>query len=250
MSLFTPVEFEPGQRIFVVGDIHGCYEELQELLNIIQLKPEDVIVFLGDYVDRGPYSRKVLERLIQLKKDHSNSYFIRGNHEDMILNFLGYDGHYGSFVIVNGADKFFSDYGLEDFYIWNSKDEVSIKYPHTEETIQSSIPKEHLEFLLETNLALISEEFIFVHAGIDPWENLEHQTAENLCWIREDFINWPHNESRIIVHGHTPAEFPFFDEDGKRINVDTGCYQGGMLSAVELRSEEFFSVPSRQLVDS
>lgn len=250
MTLFTPLSLQGGQKVFAVGDIHGCYEELEELLELLVskggLSKEDSIVFLGDYVDRGPFSRKVITRLIQIKKEYPNSFFLRGNHEDMILDFLGYGGNYGPFCIVNGADKFFSDYGLEDFYIWNGNDQVSIKYPLTQEEIVESIPKSHIKFLLETEHGLLSDEFIFVHAGIDPWESLEKQTSEELLWIREMFLCWPHNEKQIVVHGHTPSSNPYYDDHKRVINVDTGCFKGGMLTAVELRSKEFFSVNSRQ----
>lgn len=253
MSLLRPVEFSNNQKIFAIGDIHGCSEELEELLEKIKLdgklKKSDVLVFLGDYVDRGPYSRKVIEKLILVKKEYPNAYFLRGNHEDMILDFLGFGGNYGSFCIVNGAKLFFKDYGIEDFYFWDNLDQVSIKYPETSESISKRIPKDHLKFLLETEHGLVSEDYILVHAGIDPWEKLENQTSEELLWIREMFLNWPHSEQQVIVHGHTITDNPYYDEDRKTINIDTGCFQGGLLTAVELRSMEFFSVKSRQPVE-
>lgn len=254
MSLFTPVSFSKEQKIFAVGDIHGCYEELinlmQKLKDEADLQHEDAIIFLGDYVDRGPKSRKVLEFLINLKEEYPNSHFLRGNHEDMILHFLGFEGHYGPWCIVNGADMFFRDYGLENFYLWNGDGEtVHINYPYTEKSIREELPGDHLEFLLMTELALISDEFIFVHAGIDPWETLDKQSSEEICWVREMFLNWQHNEPQIIVHGHTPIKLPCHNEQDRKVNLDTGCFKGNLLSAVELRSMEFYSVPSRQPED-
>src|ERR1043166_9018992 len=100
-------------RTFVIGDIHGCVDELNWLLDALSPTEADAIVFLGDYIDRGPASKAVIDRLLRLRREGPGCVFLKGNHEDMFLAFLGLQGHYGEAFLLNGGETTLQSYGWE-----------------------------------------------------------------------------------------------------------------------------------------
>lgn len=235
-------------RLFVIGDIHGCDNELEVMLNHIKnvekLEDTEYVVFLGDYIDRGPDSRGVIQRLIEFKKYHPRSVFLRGNHEDMLFGLLGLGGMYGRDCLRNGGGAFFGNYGLEDYVSFRGlSDQCGIDDISQEELI-NKFPKEHMEFLQSLVSVVVHPKYIFVHAGIDPYGKLEEQSYEDIHWIRDLFFMLRHSEDQIVVHGHTPYKeiSVVADGKGKRIGLDTGCGKGGKLTAMELKSVKAFSV--------
>jgi serine/threonine protein phosphatase 1 len=212
----------PGMagRVIVVGDIHGCSRELDVLLSSLALAVGDTVVFLGDYVDRGPDVRGVVERLLELADIPGiRSVFLRGNHEDMLLGYLGREGHYGEAFLANGGDVTVRSYGVSG--------------RPSPGRFESALPARHLEFLAGTKLLHGEGDYLMVHAGIRPDRALGEQVPHDLIWIRDEFIARPHGLGRTVVFGHTPMREVLVDLPYK-IGIDTGCVYGGMLSALEL----------------
>lgn len=209
-----------GGRAFVVGDIHGCRHELDVLLAGLELGAGDAVIFLGDYIDRGPDVRGVLDRLLALSEDRTvRSVFLRGNHEDMLLGYLGRGGLYGEAFLANGGDVTARSYGV-----------VGRPSPSR---FAAALPASHLQFLAETKLLHVEGDYLMVHAGVRPGVPLSRQTPHDVLWIRDEFIAHPHALPQTVIFGHTPLRRALVDLPYK-IGIDTGCVYGGMLSALEL----------------
>jgi serine/threonine protein phosphatase 1 len=209
----------PG-RLFVVGDIHGCCRELDVLLRSLDLPAGETVVFLGDYVDRGPQVRGVIERLIALAADRTvTTVFLRGNHEDMLLGYLGRGGHYGEAFLANGGDVTLRSYG--------------VRGTPSASRFEAALPPSHLDFLLATKLLHVEGGYVMVHAGVRPDRALGRQNPHDLLWIRDEFITRPHGFGKTVIFGHTPMREVLNDLPYK-VGIDTGCVYGGMLTALEL----------------
>ena len=167
----------PG-RLCIIGDIHACPAELETLLAALALQPADHLVCLGDYIDRGPDARAVVDLLLGIQTAAvCRCTFLKGNHEDMFLDFLGYDGLYGQSFLMNGGQQTLASYQCDP---WTPGREVAALMPDT-----------HREFFLNLQLYLPADAVLCVHAGINPGYSLEEQGAEDLLWIREDFFCSP-----------------------------------------------------------
>jgi len=222
---------ERPPRAFAVGDIHGCHAELSALLNFLKSEqgasPEDHFIFIGDYIDRGPQSREVIETLLQFKAAFPKTSFLRGNHEDMLMGFLGLGGQGGEFYLSNGGAEFFKSYGIE---------------PHGPVSrLRENLPTEHLDFFKSLELGVSLGEFLFVHAGINPNLGIDEQRVRDLMWVRAEFVRNPHNLGKTVVFGHTPFDDVLLDLPYK-IGIDTGVVYGNRLSAVELVHGSLFQV--------
>ncbi len=222
-------------KIYAIGDIHGCYDELLVLMeNIYQEDDKDsVYVFIGDYIDRGPKSKEVIDWLISFKEKVGDSrcYFLRGNHEDMLCDYLGYEGKHGMYWIDNGARSTLRSYAPHDQYGYIPTDEI-----------KKFIPEKHIDFLLNLYHCVISDKYFFVHAGFSPYvDDIFETSKEDLCWIRKDFILSEKDFGKIVVYGHTSYKEVSFAYKNK-IGIDTGCVYKGALSCIELPSRKTFSV--------
>jgi serine/threonine protein phosphatase 1 len=205
-------------RSFVIGDVHGCLEELNRLLDALAPTADDTVCFLGDYVDRGPSARGVIERLLRLRQEGPRCVFLKGNHEDMFLSFLGLTGRYGEVFLANGGNTTLASYGLEGL----SPPEVARR-----------LPPSHHEFLQSLQTEARFGRFLCVHAGVRPSRALDRQSEEDLLWIREDFIAHPHPFPVTVLFGHTPRKDVTLDLPFK-IGLDTGLVYGNRLSCLEL----------------
>ncbi|MGE4094732.1 MAG: AAA family ATPase, partial [Candidatus Binatia bacterium] len=216
-------------RIFIVGDIHGCPQELETLLTALSLRPEDRLVFLGDYIDRGPGSRDVIDLLLSLRSSPvCDLTFLKGNHEDMFLDFLGYEGRYGEAFVGNGGQATLRSYGVPPDV---AGDEVA-----------ELLPPVHLQFFRELEtFTEVAGDFLCVHAGVNPLLSLGEQTTEELLWIRQEFIAHSHMLPYTIVFGHTPHRSVRFDLPYK-IGIDTGLVYGGKLSCLEVTEKRLLQV--------
>lgn len=216
----------PPSALFVIGDIHGCAEELDELLGILPLAPGSTIVFLGDYIDRGPNSRAVIDRIMELRKSYE-VVALMGNHESMLLDFL--DGKSEQRVarfIFNGGGATLASY---------ADDKGNYR-----------IPKEHLAFFDDLKLSYDTASHFFVHAGVpnEPLAGMDPKLSwQEMLWTRKKFTNSEFAWEKVIVHGHTPVRN--IEISLNRINLDTGCVYGGRLSAMELPSHRTYSVERR-----
>lgn len=215
-------------RCFIVGDIHACPEELETLLDSLSLQSEDRVVFLGDYVDRGSDARAVVDVLLGLKADAiCDLTFLKGNHEDMFLAFLGYEGRYGEAFLFNGGTTTLKSYGLSPHLIGSEA--------------AAALPSAHLEFFLALQMLCPVGDTLCVHAGVNPLRPLEEQDEEELLWIRQEFIFHPHRLPYTVVFGHTPHREVFFDLPYK-VGIDTGLVYGGKLSCLEMAEKKLFQV--------
>ena len=222
---------ERSARVFAIGDIHGCCDELDALLSSLRqdhgATEDDHYVFIGDYIDRGPNSRGVVDRLLAFKRECPRSIFLRGNHEDMLLGFLGLGGHAGEVYLTNGGVETFKSYGVEP------------NGPISQ--IRENMPKEHLDFYTSTELGVVIAEFLFVHAGVSPNASLTEQREHDLMWVRGEFIQNQHNLGKTVVFGHTPFEDVMLHLPYK-IGIDTGLVYGNRLTAIELVEGTLFQV--------
>jgi serine/threonine protein phosphatase 1 len=205
-------------RLFAVGDVHGCIDELEALLGTLPLQPEDTLVFLGDYIDRGPSSAAVVERLCRLQRERPDTVFLRGNHEDMCLAFLGRAGRHAAAFMANGGDRTAASYGV-------GADDAA--------ALERAMPAAHVAFIETTRTRHQHGHYLCVHAGVRPDVPLAEQDPTDLLWIRGDFVQAPHALPCTIVFGHTPVSRVLVDLPYK-IGIDTGCVYGGALTALEL----------------
>jgi serine/threonine protein phosphatase 1 len=223
----------PGLRVYAIGDIHGRVDLLDRLHGQIEadLKtaPEKaVIVYLGDYVDRGPDSAAVIERLSRARFPGVQTVALLGNHEDMLLQFL--DAPYGaSLWLTNGGDATLRSYKVR---VPASFDELLL----TQRALLGALPRHHKLFLMDLVEQVQFGDYLFVHAGIKPGLPLDRQSREQMIWIRDVFLDSEADHGVIVVHGHTIVHTVEWREN--RIGVDTGAYTTGHLTALVLEGAE------------
>jgi serine/threonine protein phosphatase 1 len=224
-----------GMRIYAIGDIHGCLEQLVEMHRLIAAeierdRPKDWrIIHVGDYVDRGPDSKGVLSLLLDAKARDERHITLAGNHDVGMLQFLDEPMPNGLFARF-GGDATAASYGVQlDF-----GSPVSIDRGHA--ALIRALPRSHAEFLIDLQFSVSFGDFFFCHAGIKPRVPFARQEPEQLIWIRDEFLDYPHLHPKVVVHGHTPSEVP--EVLPNRVNVDTGCYRTGLLSALVLDGAE------------
>lgn len=200
-----------------IGDIHGMCSLLNELL--ARLPDEGELVFLGDYIDRGPDSRGVIDRLLRLRQSRP-CHFLRGNHEAMLLAALDGESRMKQFWLSNG--------GLA-----------------TVENYQGRPTPEHEQFIRQTLPYLVTEHYLFVHAGLLPGKTPAESIPEELLWVRDPFLTSDYDWGKLVIHGHTPTENRQPDLRANRINIDTGAVFGGALTAILLPARECITIPCR-----
>jgi serine/threonine protein phosphatase 1 len=230
--------------IYAFGDIHGQLTMLRALLDklyALPLHPDDVLVFIGDYVDRGEDSSGVIETLITLKKKRPNSVFLRGNHEQLMLEARDSTPpepgtETGKFVLS------------DEMLLWltNGGDETLLSYSDEMDEDDFSrwwelVPESHWEFLRQTRMEYVCGRYQFVHAGVLPngqyWEGADRNFDPRL-WIREPFLSSSADfAGRIVVFGHTPQNSgsPLLRKN--KIGIDTGAVFGGPLTAIGINPE-------------
>lgn len=208
-------------KIFAIGDIHGSFDRLQDLIQKIPIDfATDTLVFIGDYIDRGPGSVEVVEYLLDLKKRVPGIILLKGNHEDMLEKYL--DGTDRFTYLLNGGQNTLDSY-------------LSI----TDPSGSFPIPTDHIDFFKSLRLYYETEAYIFVHAGLRPKVPLASQETEDLLWIRDKFIYSKYNFGKPVVFGHTPLEKPLVESN--KIGIDTGAVYGNALTCVQLPDTIFFS---------
>jgi serine/threonine protein phosphatase 1 len=215
---------------YVIGDIHGCFAELRRLIETLPLTQGDCLVFLGDYIDRGPASRDVISYLVSLQQAHRGIEFVflKGNHEDMFLSYLGFPGQHGDMFLANGGKATLASYEIEP-------DEYSAEHA------LSIIPLDHLNFFRGLKNYHLMEPYLCVHAGINPQKSLAEQTDEELLWIRNTFIYRSHPLPYTVLFGHTPQSTVLYDLPYK-VGLDTGVVYGNMLTCLEVDEKVLFQI--------
>lgn len=222
-------------RLYAIGDVHGRLDLLSGLHRRIRAeiehdRPADWrIIHLGDYIDRGPDSRGVLDFLIDLTGSDRRIVALAGNHDLGLPWFLSAPRHNTLFTRHGGAATAAS-YGVTaDF-----DDNAAAR--ETARRLQAAIPEAHTRFLLDLPLSVSFGDFFFCHAGIRPGTALDAQDRQDLIWIRDEFLDWTGLHPKVIVHGHTPREDP--ERRANRINIDTGAFKTGRLTAVAIDGGE------------
>ncbi len=228
-----------GLRIYAIGDVHGRVDLLQSLFTVIDAdlgrsKPERAIqVLLGDYVDRGPDSRAVLDLLIERNKTHE-MVCLKGNHEAIFLETLKdptrlHDWrHYGGLLTL-------MSYGVTPTVNPGPEEQVKLIG-----TFDRAVPAEHKAFLQGLPTSFTCGDFFFVHAGVRPGVALDQQREQDLLWIREEFLNSEEGFGKYVVHGHTPVSSP--DVRPNRINIDTGAYATGNLTLLTIQGDSLLAI--------
>lgn len=223
-----------GQLVYAIGDIHGRSDLLGLLLGKIAddaAQSKDAkwrtLVFLGDYIDRGHDSRRVVDMLLGELPQGFDTHFLKGNHEEIMLDFLDDPTFLGQWL-ANGADATLRSYGMDL--------EELVRKGATPEAWRraflASLPEAHRDFFENLELAVVFGDYFFVHAGVRPGVPLEAQDPQDLVWIRAPFLRSDDDFGKIVVHGHTPAREPVIRAN--RIGIDTGAVFTDRLTALKL----------------
>jgi serine/threonine protein phosphatase 1 len=228
------------RRIYAIGDIHGCDKLLDRMIESIKrdiegLAPlesitpgECLVVALGDYVDRGPGSRKVIERLAH-NPFPTDFIALKGNHEALLDRFLAEPETAGHWRQLGGLETMHS-YGVDVANVMRGK-----FYDAAAEALEQAMPPAHRDFLGSLRVSVTAGRYFLCHAGVRPGVPLDRQSDEDLLTIREAFLHSRADFGKIVVHGHTPVEEPELRPN--RINVDTGAFMTGRLTCVVLEGE-------------
>ena len=224
---------------YAIGDIHGYRDKVEHLLDMLRYDPAaDRLLFLGDYIDRGPDSKGVIDLMLRLQRENPANIFLLGNHEDNFLTYLR------ACRTAEGA----SDWLKEPFFAGGGMATLRSYCPQrrdpSEAQLMAAVPPEHVAFLATLQLYWTNEAYIAVHAGVRPGIPLERQYANDLLRIRGPFLHTPHGLGKWVVFGHTPFPEVRYDED--KIGIDTGaCYAGmgyGKLTALCLETQQTIQV--------
>ncbi len=207
------------ERIYAIGDVHGCYDKLMDLMDRIDINLEkDTLVFLGDYIDRGPKVCEVVTYLMGLKARHPNVVFLKGNHEEMLASYL------------TDFDKF--------TYLVNGGSQTLESYMRHHGEASFPIPQAHMAFFSSLGLYHETEHYIFVHAGLRDKIPLDMQGPDDLLWIRGPFVQSENDFGKRVIFGHTPFTHPLVAPN--KIGIDTGAVYGNKLTCVKLPEIEFY----------
>jgi serine/threonine protein phosphatase 1 len=222
------------QLVYAIGDIHGRADLLALLLGEIMadsVRSEGAkhraLIFLGDYIDRGPDSRRVVDMVLSDLPEGFDVHFLKGNHEAIMLDFLA-DASYLDHWLANGADATFQSYGMD-------VTELSHKRAPPEvwrRAFLASLPEAHRDFFETLELAVSFGDYFFVHAGVRPGVPLDAQDPKDLIWIRGPFLQSEEDFGKVVVHGHTPGMEPAIRAN--RIGIDTGAVFTDRLTALRL----------------
>jgi len=217
---------------YVIGDIHGCVDELVCLIDAIRPASSDRLIFLGDYVDRGPDSKGVISYILGLNDAFGvRPVFLKGNHEDMFLAYLGLPGRYGDMFLYNGGGATLASYGVKTA-------------PERGAAVLEELPPEHIKFLRSLVSYHVTSGFLCVHAGVNPLKPLEEQDEMETLWIRNEFIANRHRLPYTVIFGHTPQREIFYDLPYK-IGIDTGLVYGNKLTCIDLEEKTIYQITRR-----
>jgi serine/threonine protein phosphatase 1 len=228
-GILAPAALPAGLRIYAVGDLHGCASKLDDLHARIAADwaagpaERTVLVYLGDYVDRGPDSAGVVDRLMAPPPvPEADVVTLLGNHEQMMLEALAPRAAATTtgFWLGNGGAATLESYGAD---------------PEDPRGWEAAVGAEHLDFLAGCALSWAAGDYLFVHAGVRPELPLHRQDPMDMLWIREPFLSWAGELEAVVVHGHTPADRP--EVMPHRIGIDTGAVFGGPLTCAVLEED-------------
>ena len=232
----VPAEVPPGTAVYAIGDIHGRLDLLEDLLRKIeqdavrhQADGERQLVFLGDYIDRGPSSREVIERLLDDPLRGFRTVYLMGNHEEAMLDFVLERSDGLGWMSYGGLETLLS-YEVPVRRLPGSPQATA----ELRGLLVGRLPPAHVEFLRRGALSHAVGDYVFVHAGVRPGLAMDKQSPVDLLWIRDEFLrSRTPLPGRVVVHGHTICDLP--QDLGARINIDTGAFASGRLTGLVLR---------------
>lgn len=219
-----------GRVVYAIGDLHGRADLLAQTFAAIdadrQYAPEREVseIYLGDYIDRGPESARVLDMLIA-RRQRAGVLCLAGNHESVLLDLLNGRGDYEAWAALGGRETLLS-YGLSPV------EHAALAERERREALRQAVPAAHVAFLATLLLSHHNGPYFFAHAGIRPGVALDAQTPRDLLWIRRAFLDFDGALPAIVVHGHTPTPEPAFC--AYRINIDTGAYMTNRLTCLRI----------------
>lgn len=233
--------------LYSIGDIHGMRKQFEKLWDLVGFTKEDTIVTLGDYIDRGPDSKGVIDDILDRQSDGYNIITLMGNHEQMAIASIEHSSILGMRVEEvqgmwlfprNGGPATLNSFGIK----WEN-------YIDKNGRLLIKLDAKYMRFMKSCKLLYETEDYIFVHAGLRPYKDKPMaQHPQDMLWIREPFIDTMFDFGRKVVFGHTPTKYLNSDgsykpyKDQFKIGIDTGCVFGHSLTCVRLPGEEFISV--------
>lgn len=224
--------------IYAIGDIHGQLGMLEEALDRIDRDGGGPVVFLGDYVDRGPDSRGVIELLSQGLAEGKNWICLKGNHDRLFEWFLEAPPRQDPHLLV-GYHWFHERIGgIETIGSYGVGMPAQIRLKELAAQVRAEVPQSHVEFLRNLHLSHAEQGLFFAHAGVRPGVPLDLQDEEDLLWIRQEFLNDTRDHGAFVVHGHTPVDAP--DKRANRLNLDSGAGYGRPLTAAVFDADGVF----------
>jgi serine/threonine protein phosphatase 1 len=224
----------------VIGDIHGCFRSFKKLVEEeLRLKKSDTLYLLGDYIDRGPRSKQVIDYIIDMQDAGYDINPIRGNHEEMFLDAYRNMSNEGLLLwIMNGAESTLESYGIE----FISEQGIGVL---------KQLPEEHVAFMRNLPYYIMLDDYIIVHAGINYTADEPYKDFRSMVWCRDCSNDIEKSGERTIIHGHTPIPLSALEEDelkgNPQVNLDTGCvykeFTGmGNLTAMDIDNQRLYSV--------
>jgi serine/threonine protein phosphatase 1 len=225
----------PDTRLYAIGDIHGRLDLLDQMQEMIRSDARSssatrfVVVYLGDYIDRGPASRGVIDRLLDDPLNDFERVHILGNHEEIMLQFLDH-GLRAEPWFTHGARETYMSYGLEA-----PQPSDSLAFPAARAALRERLPAHHRAFLEGLTLSHREGDYLFVHGGIRPGVALDAQDPHDLVWIRYEFLESDVDFGVCVVHGHTPEPEPTVKRN--RIGLDTGAWRTGVLTCAVIEGD-------------
>lgn len=231
-----PARLPEGERIYAIGDIHGRRDLLDDLL--IRIDADDrarggartQLIFLGDFVDRGPDSAGVVQRAMELRDSGRPVRFLMGNHEEVFLKALGGSLEALRFFVKIGGRATILSYGIA------AADYDAMDFDALLPALVAHVPQAHIDFLRSFEDRIAIGDYLFVHAGIRPRVPFEEQVGGDLRWIRSEFLDFRGDHGAIVVHGHTITDD--VEQRSNRIGIDTGAFATGRLTAIGLEGGE------------
>lgn len=241
---------KPGVRAYTVGDVHGCLDQLNQLIEQIEADLEErpvreaFLVFVGDLIDRGPDSAGVIERLRTYKRPGVRPIFLTGNHEEYFLRVLAGETGVLDNWLLYGGKQCVQSYGVDLDRLAALPEDQAL------EMVRLQVPEAHRAFFESFGDTFRFGDYLIVHAGIRPGLDLTHQSVADLRWIRDPFLSDNADHGFVVVHGHTIVDE--VELRPNRIGIDTGAYRSGVLTALVIEGDErrflaTFEAPCSQL---
>lgn len=232
-----PACIPPGICIYAIGDIHGRADLMIEMHRTIMEDSQDltpgtekILVYVGDFVDRGLESSQVLDLLIEEPLPDFGAVYLVGNHDAWFLSFL-VDAKIGQSWLRYGGDATLHSYGVR---VGMVRDDLQY-FERLQAELAEKVPPEHLAFLRGLEVTFQIGDYLFVHAGVRPNIPIEQQSPDDLLWIREPFLSCSDDLGVVVVHGHTVESEPTVRSN--RIGIDTGACWTGSLTCVVLEED-------------